>query len=460
MNAFAACSSVLFFASQCSSHVPLPLHALLSTLSRCFRVRVALSVSACAALIVRVAPFQPFCVQFGFVWVLYCLGLAFVMLAVSACVITMLSAADVFSPALVPQTGAQFVAPVFANGSEAITIAFERIYNHFDAAFDYAAYNRSIAAFDAGLKRYSQAPVVAQYADGTAAPHCDMADAPSPSIVVSGVSPFPGGAVGPVFSFDLGRRLYEFSQHVQGPASAGLVAPMALSSQALANGMGLVQAAIAALVHVVPPLVPPPAWNNQPLSCVPMAAGHNCFGSVLYPITMADFMLADVTDSMLDGYVASFPGVYARKVGKTSAKMHQICFAAYMGMMCSSVFPRCAAPQSRDDVVPVGGSVPVCLHMCVMPLVMCPGFWVDDLVDSCSSVSVPPFCSQVEFHNPTRIPPQYVTFDEANPFSTACPPSVAALSADKLNLYDAQLLGESPIEKRAIASRPEPGLRL
>ncbi len=29
--------------------------------------------------------------------------------------------------------------------------------------------------------------------------------------------------------------------------------------------------------------------------------GHNCFGAVLYPITMADFTIADVTDAMLDG---------------------------------------------------------------------------------------------------------------------------------------------------------------
>ena len=31
--------------------------------------------------------------------------------------------------------------------------------------------------------------------------------------------------------------------------------------------------------------------------------GHNCFGAVLYPITMADFVIADVTDAMLDGIV-------------------------------------------------------------------------------------------------------------------------------------------------------------
>ena len=34
--------------------------------------------------------------------------------------------------------------------------------------------------------------------------------------------------------------------------------------------------------------------------------GHNCFGAVLYPITMADFTIADVTDAMLDGPHRSF----------------------------------------------------------------------------------------------------------------------------------------------------------
>merc|ERR1712048_151730 len=76
-------------------------------------------------------------------------------------------------------------------------------------------------------------------------------------------------------------------------------------------GAGMIQAVISAMVHIVPPLVPPPMWNNQPLSCVPMVTGHNCFGAVLYPITMADFMIADVTDSMLDGVIAGFPNTYA-----------------------------------------------------------------------------------------------------------------------------------------------------
>lgn len=35
--------------------------------------------------------------------------------------------------------------------------------------------------------------------------------------------------------------------------------------------------------------------------CLLRLLGHNCFGAILYPITMADFMVADMTDGMLDG---------------------------------------------------------------------------------------------------------------------------------------------------------------
>merc|ERR1719188_2091270 len=137
------------------------------------------------------------------------------------------------------------------------------------------------------------------------------------------------------------------SQKADGPASTGLTVPMALASQGLSMGMGMVQSVIATLIHVVPPLIPPPVWNNQPLPCVPMITGHNCFGAVLYPITMADFTIADVTDSMLDGVIAGFPNTYAAKVGKTSDAMYKACFSSYMSMHCSSIFPRCTTPPWR-----------------------------------------------------------------------------------------------------------------
>jgi hypothetical protein len=48
-----------------------------------------------------------------------------------------------------------------------------------------------------------------------------------------------------------------------------------------------------------------------------MVTGHNCAGSVLYPITIGDFVLADMTDSALNGVVAGFPSYYRKHVGAT-----------------------------------------------------------------------------------------------------------------------------------------------
>ena len=42
--------------------------------------------------------------------------------------------------------------------------------------------------------------------------------------------------------------------------------------------------------------------------------GHNCFGAVLYPITVGDFIMADTSDSYLDGVISNFPSLYKQKV--------------------------------------------------------------------------------------------------------------------------------------------------
>ncbi len=78
---------------------------------------------------------------------------------------------------------------------------------------------------------------------------------------------------------------------------------------------------------------------------------------VFRQITMPDFVLADVTDAIMDGALDSFPATYAQKVGKTSDALYKACGAAYFSMHCSSLFPRCTVPQSFDDVMPVGGRV-------------------------------------------------------------------------------------------------------
>merc|ERR1712050_237789 len=144
------------------------------------------------------------------------------------------------------------------------------------------------------------------------------------------------------------------------------------------------------------------------------------------------------TDSTLDGVVAGFPNTYATKVGKTSDAMYKACFASYMSMQCSSIFPRCTTPQSRDEPIPVGGRAPMCLHLCVMPLVMCPGFWINDITGPCSMVSVPPACTQAFFVATSKVPPQYVSMDEANPYPKDCPAHDDELDGvDDPSLYEA-----------------------
>ena len=344
------------------------------------------------------------------------------------------------------------VLSLYENGTAAVDDAFQQVFNHFAKTFDYDTYDALMEQFGKGADAYKQTEAYTSYR--TMVPHCDKGGAPA-SIQhanVHGVSAFPGGIVGRVFGFEFGKSLYDLSQGAEGPAAAGLLTPLALSSQALTTGMGLVQSALASALHVVPPLVPPPAWNNQPLTCAPMISGHNCFGAVLYPITMADFMVADVTDSMLDGYIASFPSMYARKVGKTDDAMYEACFSSYMSMLCSSMFPRCTTPQSRDEMMPVGGRVPMCLHMCLLPLVMCPGLWMEDLMGSCSLVSVPPLCTQASFGNTWRLPPQYADFNEANPYPRDCPRVDGDMDADSdPSLYDEAEPAASPIETAAAA---------
>merc|ERR1711904_234211 len=125
----------------------------------------------------------------------------------------------------------------------------------------------------------------------------------------------------------------------------------------------------------------------------------------------------------------------------------------YMSMMCSSVFPRCTTPQSRGEPNPAGGRAPMCLHMCIIPLVACPGLWITDIIGQCSMVSVPPMCSQALFSNTRKAPPQYISFDEANPFPKNCPPlDYEGLDAsESFELYDVPPVAVSPISQAANA---------
>lgn len=332
--------------------------------------------------------------------------------------------------------------------------AFDAVYQAFNGSFDHEGFELATAQFHDALHEYrsKDAYVALKYRPGT--PHCDVR-VQTPVQEVKAVAPFPGGVTQNAHGPDFAKHVFELGMEAQGPAAAGLVSVSALTSQSLSLGMGMLQSVVSGLIHSIPPLVPPPTWNNQPLPCVPMVTGHNCFGAVLYPITMADFVIADVTDAMLDGVIAGFPNTYATKVGKTSDELYQSCFASYMSMHCSSVFPRCSTPQSSDVPSPVGGRVPVCLHQCILPLVMCPGFWVDDVIGTCSMVSIPPLCTQAFYLNLWRLPPQYVNYDEANPFPADCPQhefeALGTDLAEDLALYDIEAQtseGNKPLQSQ------------
>merc|ERR1719453_1033204 len=207
---------------------------------------------------------------------------------------------------------------------------------------------------------------------------------------------------------------------------------------------------VSLVLQVVPPLIPPPVWINQPLPCLPMVTGHNCFGAVLYPITAADSIMADVTDSQLDGTIAGFPSLYAQKVGKTSNSAYKACFSAYMSLQCASIFPMCSTIQATDFPGPAG-RLPLCFFHCIAPLVLCPGFWIEDISGECQMASVPPACTTAVFTNTKLLPPQYVSYEDSVSRPLECPQVPAALSGSEVSGEDLYT-GSIPVEESAYAS--------
>ena len=353
-----------------------------------------------------------------------------------------------------------------SNSSGELGITKRKILRHFEQEFDFDLYNKYQNELSQGARGYqerkSQQHTEATYATqshGFSAPHCDKGiAAPQPSpIADADIAVFPGGITNRVLP-DFSKVIADISENSWGGGGNQIATPLALGQQALQTGMGLVQSIASAVVHIVPPLIPPPVWINMPLPCAPMVTGHNCFGAVLYPITMADFLIADMTDKVMDSYIAGFPNTYASKVGQTSDSMYKSCFSAYMSMHCSAIFPRCTTPNSRDEAIPMGGRVPLCLHLCILPLVMCPGFWVGDIIGTCQFVSVPPLCTQAFFWNLWRLPPQYRTYDEANPFPQDCPQEDDVVINDP-TMYDVLAsAGRSPIQEEAEQAVGDPSI--
>jgi hypothetical protein len=228
-------------------------------------------------------------------------------------------------------------------------------------------------------------------------------------VSVSGMSAFPGGIVRRSLGFDLAQLVYEIASKASGPAASAAVMTAPLATVALQQAAGTIQAMVHTALSVVPPTIP---GKNTPLTCMPMVSGHNCAGAVLYPITAADFAIADATDASLDGVIAAFPGLYAKRVGKTSDAAYRKCFNAFMGMKCGSLFPRCAVPEASQ--APAVGKLGLCFTSCIATLVACPGMFYEDVKEECgNAVSAPPACTMALFTSSFRAAPQYVTAEEA-----------------------------------------------
>lgn len=292
---------------------------------------------------------------------------------------------------------------LFERGNRTIDEAFNIVYNHFGSSFDYKLYSHLMNEAHRSVR---QSPLESiSYASH---PHCDasLADTSTNNLEqITSMVTYPGGSYGKLFGIDHSSLMTRSGKKV--------LVPEKMTKQGLDTALASAESLIGIILSVVPP-------KDKPLPCVPMVVGHNCFGSVLYPITLADFALAPTTDSIMDGVIASFPTAYARKVGKTSDAMYRSCHSSFMSLHCTSIFPRCTTPQSQSDSIPVGESVPACLHMCILPLIMCPGFWINDVIGQCALVSVPPLCTQAfYFKDP---PAQLHTSDDSTSMmSRRCP---------------------------------------
>ena len=80
------------------------------------------------------------------------------------------------------------------------------------------------------------------------------------------------------------RRLLQLSTEANGLAAAGLAAPFVARSSRLEIGAGLLQATLAAALHIIPPLISLSTWNNEPLTCG--LDGFVCW-RIRFPVTFA-----------------------------------------------------------------------------------------------------------------------------------------------------------------------------
>lgn len=196
----------------------------------------------------------------------------------------------------------------------------KRAYGAFETSFPHHLYGEFLQNLDVDLERYANTSASTAYATVAGQTRCKQAAVSQGALAALAtrrVQPVDGGASLPVMGMDVAGSVLARLHKANGPAAAQAPAVGLLAKAALMQLKGVLQTAIAVAVTDIPPAIPPPAWNNMPFPCMPMVTGHNCFGAVQYPITIGDFVLADVSDSALDGVIASFPAYYRSHVGTT-----------------------------------------------------------------------------------------------------------------------------------------------
>lgn len=300
--------------------------------------------------------------------------------------------------------------------------AVKLAYNAFDRNFPHHRFGEFLEEFNQDLKNYANTSASTAYNTIEGQKVCQTAHMPQALLHAATskrVTPFKGGASVPVMGMSLVGNVMDQLQGAAGPAAAQVPGIAMLAKAALTQVKSVLQTVGAVVATDVPPTIPPPAWNNQPFPCMPMVTGHNCFGAVLYPITIGDFILADVTDSALDGVVASFPSYYRSHIGVTDDATYNRCFSSYMSMQCANAFPTCTTGQASQSEVPGVGRGPMCFVHCIQTLIACPGMWVDDLEDICQHVSAPPVCSFAVYAR--AAPPQLSSHDEGQNRPMNCP---------------------------------------
>ncbi|ORM39678.1 uncharacterized protein BXIN_0114 [Babesia sp. Xinjiang] len=328
------------------------------------------------------------------------------------------------------------MAPEVTDGSWNQKRAFSRLVTNVAATFDVEGYKWMLGVIKGrrATERFTQAVAHRTFSQ----PHCDKGSWVSPSHTFGSVAKFPGGPFRGGTGYDLVRWMGNLYTHVHSPASADTPGVENMVIQGLQQVKGILQTVIAIIVDIVPPTI-----IGQNLPCLPMLTGLNCLGSVLYPITATDFVMADMTDSVMNGVISSFPAKYAAKVGHTSDAQYYLCATVYLGMHCASLFPICITGAAN-----VTQSFPLCFVQCIATLIACPGFWMDDIEIPCHNLSVPPFCSFSVFVNYFRIPPQYSTYDQSHLYPEGCPQYNPNIDAP-LDLYEKKGPPDSAIAKAA-----------